>query len=83
MSIDTTSLAELCMRAMDAITDQFENHDDVEIRTCAVVVEVDSPNSSTFWWSCSDDRPWLLKALLYETENAIDDRQHQQQDVDD
>lgn len=72
MGIDTSLLGQLCARAMEDIAERFESSEDVEIRTCAVIVEVDSPSSSRFWWSCSDDRTWVAKALLYETVDALD-----------
>lgn len=69
MTLDTTLLGRLTAEVMESVADMFE--DDYHVRTCALIVEVDSPKRGQIIVRCSDDRPWLLEALLHEAENSV------------
>lgn len=70
MSIDTTPLGELAALVMDAITEHLG--DEFTVRTAAIIVEVDSPKQGRLLARCTDDRPWVLSALLAEAQDSID-----------
>lgn len=69
MSIDTTPLGELTARVMDQIDSFGEEY---TVRTAAVVVEIDSPVHGRLFALCTDDRPWVLSALLGEAMDSVD-----------
>lgn len=68
--IDTTPLGSLTAQMMEAIAADFG--DDFQIRTVALVVEVDSAETDQILVRCSDDRSWLLAALLNEAIDTVE-----------
>lgn len=70
MTISTTLLGQLSAQVMESIEERFD--EPFEIRTCAIVVEIDSPKAGQLIAKCSDDRPWVLSAFLAEAIDAID-----------
>lgn len=69
--IDTSPLGQLCAQMMESIADRYV--DPYEIRTCAIVVEIDSPKRSEFVVRCTDDRAWIIEAVLHEALGVIDE----------
>jgi hypothetical protein len=73
MMIDATPLGALTARVMDHIETFGAAHgDEYTIRTAAVVVELDSEKNGRLFALSTDDRPWVLAALLDEAVRSID-----------
>ena len=72
--IDATPLGELTARVMDHIETFGEANegDEYTIRTAAIVVELDSVKHGRLFALSTDDRPWVLAALLDEAIRSID-----------
>jgi hypothetical protein len=70
--IDTSRLGQLTAKLMENIAERFENVENAAIGDVAVVVEVDTPAASVFWWDCTDDRYWVTAALFSEAIDSID-----------
>jgi hypothetical protein len=70
MSIDTTPLGQLTARVMEDIGDNYG--EEYTVRTAAVIVEVDSATQGRLLALCTDDRPWVLSALLGEAMDSVD-----------
>lgn len=71
--IDATPLGALTARVMDHIeTFGQDNTDEYTIRTAAVVVELDSAKHGRLFALSTDDRPWVIAALLDEAIRSID-----------
>jgi hypothetical protein len=70
VSVDTTLLGQITANTMEKIADLFDG-ETFHIRTVALVVEVDSPEAGKLVIECSDDRPWVLGALLNEAWESV------------
>lgn len=80
MGIDTTPLGTLTATMMESISADFG--EDFQIRTVALVVEVDSPDVDQILVRCSDDRSWLLQALLHEAIDTVEETRREAEDAE-
>jgi hypothetical protein len=71
--IDTSLLGQMAAEVMGELEAQYDA-DKFKIRTVAIVVEMDSPETGSFVVRCSDDRPWSQRAFLDEAIEMIDRR---------
>lgn len=70
--IDATPLGTLTARVMDHIESFGEENEGYTVRTAAIVVELDSPKNGRLFALSTDDRPWVIAALLDEAIRSID-----------
>lgn len=68
--IDTMMLGQLTAQTMDAVTEAFS--EPYELRTVAIIVEVDSDKGGHLIVKSTEDRPWVLQAFLNEALDAVE-----------
>jgi len=67
--VDTTQVGSLAANVMEHIEDKYD--DDTTVRTVAIVVEVDTGDSTTIVTRCNDDRSWVQMRFLEEALGAM------------
>ena len=68
--METAALGTFVAQLMEQIENQFD--DDAQIRTVAVVVEVDTGDATHFRVACDDDRPWVQMEFLGQARDTLE-----------
>lgn len=68
--MDATVLGLFASQVMEKIGEDFDG--DADIRTVAIVVEVDTGEDTHILVACDEDRPWVQKEFLHQAIDTLE-----------